>query len=123
MRTGFNLHRHPPHKALAPIQDSSGSEYPGESPSEIEELPAVQENASFSSDAYDYTQEPHVEQFTATPSMVPRLPVAVKEDSPKVCQMSLLNCQKQQQQLFSVWRSSESEESPGALTPPQFDRQ
>lgn len=83
----FNLHFNP-HKALAPIQDSSGSEYPGESPSEIEELPTVQENASFSSDAYDYTQEPQVEQFTATPSMVPRLPIAVKEDSPKVCQMS-----------------------------------
>ncbi|XP_066145787.1 uncharacterized protein [Euwallacea fornicatus] len=62
-------------------ESSLGSEYPAESPSEIEELPVVHENASFSSD--DYTQEPDVQQFTAIPSTVPRLPIAVKEDSPK----------------------------------------
>ncbi|XP_030759070.1 uncharacterized protein LOC115884588 [Sitophilus oryzae] len=68
---------------LAPLRESSGSEYPGESPSEIEEQAVVHENASFSSDGYGYTQEQQVEQVTALPSTVPRLPVAVKEDPPK----------------------------------------
>ncbi|KAL1506227.1 hypothetical protein ABEB36_005624 [Hypothenemus hampei] len=65
--------------ALAPIHESSGSEYPGES-SEIEEQVAVQENASISSDAYDYAHEQQVEQVTAIPSTIPRLPIAIKEE-------------------------------------------
>ncbi|XP_019769473.2 uncharacterized protein LOC109543961 isoform X1 [Dendroctonus ponderosae] len=69
--------------ALAPIHESSGSEYPGESPSEVEEHAVVHENASFSSEGYDYAQEQQLDQVTARPSTIPRLPIAVKEDSPK----------------------------------------
>lgn len=71
--------------ALAPIHESSGSEYPGESPSELEEHAVVHENASFSSEGYDYAQEQQLDQVTARPSTIPRLPIAIKEDSPKVC--------------------------------------
>ncbi|CAG9773007.1 unnamed protein product [Ceutorhynchus assimilis] len=67
--------------ALEPIHESSGSEYPGESSSEIVDHAVVHENASFSSD--DYVQEQQVEQVTAIPSTIPRLPMAIKEDSPK----------------------------------------
>ncbi|XP_050293740.1 uncharacterized protein LOC126734248 [Anthonomus grandis grandis] len=69
--------------ALAPIHDSSGSEYPGESHSEIEEHAVIHDNASFSSDGYGYTQEQQVEQVTAVPRTVSRLPVAIREDSPR----------------------------------------
>ncbi|XP_076259294.1 uncharacterized protein LOC143195746 [Rhynchophorus ferrugineus] len=68
---------------LAPLRESSGSEYPGESPSEMEEHAVIHENASFSSDGYGYTQEQQLEQVTAVPVTVPRLPVAVKEETPK----------------------------------------
>lgn len=80
------------------ISDTLPSDYPSESHSEIEDvdtrsLPVssagsfenkayVQDNSSFYSEGYGHTQEQQMQNAVATPAMVPRLPLAVK-DQPK----------------------------------------
>lgn len=80
------------------ISDTIPSDYPSESHSEIEDvdtrsLPVssagsyenkayVQDNSSFYSEGYGHTQEQQVQNAVATAAMVPRLPLAVK-DQPK----------------------------------------
>uniref|UniRef100_A0A7G3AF79 Papillote n=1 Tax=Lutzomyia longipalpis TaxID=7200 RepID=A0A7G3AF79_LUTLO len=98
------------HAPLAAVHSSSGSDgplisdtipsdYPSESHSEIEEvdtrsLPVsstgsfenrafVQDNSSIYSEHYGHTQEFQAANAVAQASMVPRLPLAVKESSPK----------------------------------------
>uniref|UniRef100_A0A6B2E669 Putative conserved secreted protein n=1 Tax=Phlebotomus kandelakii TaxID=1109342 RepID=A0A6B2E669_9DIPT len=98
------------HAPLAAVHSSSGSDgplisdtipsdYPSESHSEIEEvdtrsLPVsstgsfenrafVQDNSSIYSEHYGHTQEFQAANAVAQATMVPRLPLAVKESSPK----------------------------------------
>lgn len=78
------------------VSDTLPSDYPSESHSEIEDtrsLPVssagsyenkgyLQDNSSFYSEGYGHTQEQHIQNAVATPTTVPRLPLAVK-DQPK----------------------------------------
>lgn len=96
------------HAPLAAAGSSSGSEgllgsdnlpsdYPSESHSEIEDMDArslpvssagsfenkgFQDSSSFYSEGYGHTQEQNIQNATAAASVVPRLPIAVK-DQPK----------------------------------------
>lgn len=79
------------------MSDNLPSDYPSESHSEIyvdtgslppssggsfENQAYLHDNSSFYSDGYGDTQEQHIQNAVATPALVPRLPIAVK-DQPK----------------------------------------